>query len=279
MNGIGTMGMIGGETGGEHLRAPHHVRTVVQSFRLPGTPVNHQGGKAISVIESLAGSHLFVSRIEGFPARWKIPVRRAVRAGQRFLQLVSAPERLVIPPGVWRHLMTHLQAARPHEGVGLLAVKASPWFGPLMAVRFYPGTNILHSATRFAMDGREVLDVFRDMRERGWELGAIVHSHPAGPATPSPTDLREAHYPQALMLIVSFANRQTDTRAWRIERTDPATIRHEVPVLRWWPWDNVGNRDWRARRRRRNVSQYRTGTDPQRGTSPGKATGIRWREN
>ncbi|MBA2776934.1 MAG: Mov34/MPN/PAD-1 family protein, partial [Chloroflexia bacterium] len=30
--------------------------------------------------------------------------------------------------------------------------------------------------------------------------GAIVHSHPTGPARPSRTDLDEAFYPESLML-------------------------------------------------------------------------------
>ncbi len=150
----------------------------------------------------------------------------------RWLRVVSAPERLVIPAGVWHEAIRHMQDARPHEGVGLLAVKRSPWFGPLTAVRFYPGTNTLHAANRFAMDGREVFGALRDIREQGWTLGAIVHSHLAGPATPSPTDLREAHYPEALMLIVSFAGPAMDVRAWRIGVADPREIRYEVPIAR-----------------------------------------------
>jgi proteasome lid subunit RPN8/RPN11 len=140
-------------------------------------------------------------------------------------------------------VIRHLEEARPHEGVGLLAVKPSPLLGPLAVVRFYPGTNTLHAANRFAMDGHEVLSALRDIREHGWTLGAIVHSHLAGPATPSPTDLREAHYPQALMLIVSFAGQATDVRAWRIGMTASPEIFLEVPVVRWGSGGRMRNLD------------------------------------
>jgi proteasome lid subunit RPN8/RPN11 len=52
---------------------------------------------------------------------------------------------------------------------------------------------------------------------------AIVHSHVASPARPSPTDLRESHYPEALYLLVSLDPAEADPatgaeslRAWRI---------------------------------------------------------------
>ena len=34
---------------------------------------------------------------------------------------------------------------------------------------------------------------------------AIVHSHVASPARPSPTDLRESHYPDSLYILVSLS--------------------------------------------------------------------------
>ena len=51
---------------------------------------------------------------------------------------------------------------------------------------------------------------------------AIVHSHVDSPARPSPTDLRESHYPDALYLLVSLSASEAapdgspGVRAWRI---------------------------------------------------------------
>ncbi|HEV2006103.1 MAG TPA: Mov34/MPN/PAD-1 family protein, partial [Candidatus Limnocylindrales bacterium] len=54
-------------------------------------------------------------------------------------------------------------------------------------------------------------------------IWGIVHSHLASPARPSPTDLRQSFYPDALYLLVSLdpaeANSTTgaeSVRAWRI---------------------------------------------------------------
>ncbi len=82
------------------------------------------------------------------------------------------------------------------------------------------------------MDPAEVLAAFRDIEAHGWRLGAIVHSHPTTPATPSATDLQEAHYPEALLVIVGLAE-APQIRAWQVgrARTGDAHDVIEVPIL------------------------------------------------
>ncbi|MBX6343025.1 MAG: Mov34/MPN/PAD-1 family protein, partial [Thermomicrobiaceae bacterium] len=65
---------------------------------------------------------------------------------------------------------------------------------------------------------------------RGWQLGAIFHSHPDTPARPSLTDLRHAYYPEALMVIVSFQTDPPTTRAYQVRVGDDAEIVREVPI-------------------------------------------------
>lgn len=140
-------------------------------------------------------------------------------------------ECLVLPGNVRQQVILHLLAAAPAEGVGLLA-KAPAHDGRVAVTAFYPGTNIDQSATRYTMDPAEVLDAFHDMEAHGWTLGAIVHSHVRSPATPSVTDLREARYPEALMVIATLAETPPVLRAWRIVLHDGAgTIVGEVPVV------------------------------------------------
>lgn len=131
---------------------------------------------------------------------------------------------LHVPASIRDEIESHLRSAIPHEGVGLLAVDQDPrdesGAGKMTAVHFFGGTNILASATRYSMDPEEVITALRVIRENGWHLGGIVHSHLTGPATPSAVDLREAHYPDALMIIVSFASSRFDMRAWRIGNVD-----------------------------------------------------------
>ena len=135
-------------------------------------------------------------------------------------ELPKLPERggeaaFRVPASMMRQVIDHLASALPHEGCGLLAIPDTAE-RPGRAVRFYPGTNADRSSSRFTMEPAEVLAAFKAMRAEGWELGAIVHSHPASEPSPSPTDLREAYYPDAIMLIVSFASPVPEARAWRL---------------------------------------------------------------
>ncbi len=130
-------------------------------------------------------------------------------------------------------IVQHLRAALPNEGVGLLAVTWRDRDGMRLAEmhKFYPGTNFRASPVRFEMDRYELIAAMRDIDEHDWVLGAIVHSHPRGPATPSRTDLAEAFYPEALMLIASFASGTPDLQAWRLEQGDDESVPRHVPIL------------------------------------------------
>jgi proteasome lid subunit RPN8/RPN11 len=115
-------------------------------------------------------------------------------------------------------IVGHLRATLPNEGVCLIATTRLENDGGDIrrGIRVYPGTNIDASPLRFTMDPREVAGVLRAIAENGWDLGAIAHSHPRGPATLSATDLREVFYPDAYSLIVSFAETQPELKAWSV---------------------------------------------------------------
>ncbi len=109
-------------------------------------------------------------------------------------------------------IVRHLRAALPWEGCGLIGAEIDG--NVVIARRFYPGENADRSPTRFTMEPAQVIAAFKSMRETGLELGAIVHSHPRSAAEPSPTDQREAYYPDALNLIVSFRESEPELRVW-----------------------------------------------------------------
>ncbi len=54
------------------------------------------------------------------------------------------------------------------------------------------------------------------MDERGEDLVAIYHSHPASQPYPSPTDRAEAHYPESVYVLVSLRTATPEVRAFRI---------------------------------------------------------------
>ena len=139
-------------------------------------------------------------------------------------------EELCIGRALRETIISHLASELPNEGCGLLAV--APDQGD-RAVHYFPGSNIDASPTRFTMDGKEVIDALREMERQGWRLGAIVHSHPRNPAAPSRTDLNEALYPAALMVICSFEGAEPALRAWAIagRYDEPATVIGERPIV------------------------------------------------
>jgi proteasome lid subunit RPN8/RPN11 len=148
---------------------------------------------------------------------------------------MTAVERLYVPRSIRDEIMIHLLAAAPNEGVGLLAV-GQPFqddddLSSVEATRFFPGTNVDRSPARYTMDPEEVIRALREMRDAGQVLGAIVHSHLKGPATPSATDVREAHYPDALMMIVSFAAQPAATGVWRVVPEDGLAVVQSVDFV------------------------------------------------
>lgn len=149
---------------------------------------------------------------------------------QNTRQAPEPPQALRLERTLASQIVAHLRASIPQESCGLLAVRRSN-DGTATATRFYPGTNLDASPTRYTMDPVEVHAAFRDLDANDWLLGAIVHSHPATPPTPSPTDLREAFYPEALMLIVSFATGSPAMRAWRLSASSVPPVAEEVPIL------------------------------------------------
>ncbi|MBE2220141.1 MAG: M67 family metallopeptidase [Anaerolineae bacterium] len=109
-------------------------------------------------------------------------------------------------------MLAHLQANYPLEACGLLAGTAN------QARHWYAIDNRLASPVAYEMEPRQQLQAMLDLEAQGWEMVAIVHSHPAGPERPSPTDIAQAYYPDCVYVIVSLADRsQPVVRGFRIE--------------------------------------------------------------
>ncbi|MGH2538809.1 MAG: Mov34/MPN/PAD-1 family protein [Candidatus Promineifilaceae bacterium] len=107
---------------------------------------------------------------------------------------------LRISRGDYEAMLGQLLAARPLEGCGLLAGSAG------RVRRVYPVANRLASPVAYELAPAQLVAAMFDLEDRGWELLAIYHSHPAGPETPSPADVAQAAYPEALLVVVSLAD-------------------------------------------------------------------------
>ncbi len=117
-------------------------------------------------------------------------------------------------------MLADVSARTPEEACGLVAGRAR------RAERVYRVSNALHSPVRFRLDPAEQIHIFLEIEKLGLELVAIYHSHPNGPAIPSPTDVAESAYPETINLIWSAADGKWHCRGFIIQNGEVA----EVPI-------------------------------------------------
>lgn len=109
-------------------------------------------------------------------------------------------------------LLHHAQSSPELEVCGLVGARGG------VPATCYPVKNTsAEPECRYFLDPEEHIGTLRIMQERGEELFAIFHSHPAAPAEPSATDLELAAYPDALYLIISLDTKGVlELRGFRI---------------------------------------------------------------
>lgn len=138
---------------------------------------------------------------------------------------MTTPDRLRMTAGHLRLIIEHVRSGMPHEVCGLLGGVG----GQVKEV--FPVPNVAPDpATGFVMDPQAQIDVLLTLEERGWDLVAIYHSHPPGARTdPSPTDVAQAHYPEALslLLVPDPSGHEVSVRAFTIRDGQVS----EVPVV------------------------------------------------
>lgn len=108
-------------------------------------------------------------------------------------------------------MVAHAREEHPNECCGMIASLDGE------AVRLFRAENTAASPLRYEIDPQEQLRIMSEMDDRGWELGAIYHSHTRSRAYPSQTDVNLAFYPGALHVIVSLeGGGAPEVRAFRI---------------------------------------------------------------
>ena len=143
------------------------------------------------------------------------------------------PANIELPNSIRSAIVAHAMAGLPNEACGLIMGDRPAAEGG-RALRWVPLPNQAESPYRYEIDPEDLLRLTIELDDADEVIWAIVHSHVASPARPSPTDVRQAFYPDALYLIVSLRPEEADpvtgaesVRAWRI--VDGAV--HEVGVV------------------------------------------------
>jgi proteasome lid subunit RPN8/RPN11 len=139
---------------------------------------------------------------------------------------------VTLPAAIRDGIVEQARRELPNEACGIV-VGDGPAADGGAALRWAPLRNQLASPLRYAIDPEDLLHLTIETDDADEVFWAIVHSHVASPARPSPTDVRESHYPDALYLLVSLDPGEADLstgapslRGWRI--VDGAV--HEVEV-------------------------------------------------
>jgi len=128
----------------------------------------------------------------------------------------SAPAiaAIQLPASIRDAIVEHCRRELPNEACGLIAGDATAARGGRPS-RWLPARNALESPYRYELHADDLVRLTLDIDDAGEVVWAVVHSHVDAPPVPSPSDVREARYPEALQLVVSLRN-VPELRAWRI---------------------------------------------------------------
>ena len=142
------------------------------------------------------------------------------------------PAATELPTAIRESIVFQARAEYPNESCGLIIGDAPAADGGI-ARRYVPTRNKAASPYRYEIDPSDLFRLTIETDDADEAFWGIVHSHTHTPAIPSPTDIGLAFYPDALYLLVSLGDAQTDpatgepsVRAWRI--VDGAV--HEVAL-------------------------------------------------
>lgn len=121
---------------------------------------------------------------------------------------------LRVPAAVRQAIVAHARRELPRECCGLLIGSGSR-VSHAVAMR-----NVARGTTRYRLDAAEHIAVRRTLRgcSPDLQIVGVYHSHPGGPACPSPTDVKEAHYPEWAHVVAGMSGRGIALRAFQIRR-------------------------------------------------------------
>ena len=118
-------------------------------------------------------------------------------------------------------MIAHAREDVPNECCGIIAADDGA------AKKLYRAVNAEASPYRYNVDPKDLLRIYHDLDDRGWDVMVIYHSHTHTEAYPSPTDTSLAAWPDAYYVIVSLEDEANPVvRAFRI--TDGEVTEEEL---------------------------------------------------
>jgi proteasome lid subunit RPN8/RPN11 len=125
--------------------------------------------------------------------------------------VTQATQSLVLSAALRDEIIAHARSHTPRECCGIVSGHSGT------AAQVHPLTNLEPGVTRYLFDDEEFFRVYWEIENRGDELVAVYHSHPATVAYPSVTDIAFAFWPEAVYIICSLRDNQAPViRGFRI---------------------------------------------------------------
>jgi [CysO sulfur-carrier protein]-S-L-cysteine hydrolase len=131
---------------------------------------------------------------------------------------------LTISAALAEELLAHARSEVPNEACGILSGSASDGW----ATTYHPARNADASPYVYTVHPDDLVRIVMGIDDAGEDLVAIFHSHTQTPAEPSPTDRRQAMYPDAIYLLATLMDPPAEPmqalRAWRIRDGDASEV-------------------------------------------------------
>jgi predicted GIY-YIG superfamily endonuclease/proteasome lid subunit RPN8/RPN11 len=200
-----------GHTDDLDRRIAHHKSGLVKGFTSDKLPVELVWAQSFSSrYEAIAAER----QIKGWSRAKKLAlIRGDWEAISRLAKKQNGPSTSSGRRGVEVSAMAlaamraHAAAAHPHEACGILLGEGGRITAALAARNVHPSPE-----THFAIDPQALIDAHRAARSGGAvQVVGYYHSHPRGPASPSPTDAASAAGDGRVWAILAGE----DARFWR----------------------------------------------------------------
>ena len=126
---------------------------------------------------------------------------------------------LWLSPSLVQQIIAHAHQDIPYEACGLLVGNAQ------QVTHAIPIANVAHNPEHhYILDPHALSHHLPHIVKNGQTLIGFYHSHPSGKPIPSPTDIKEAHYPDSVYLIIGLAAKHPEIAAWRINELQVDTV-------------------------------------------------------
>lgn len=118
---------------------------------------------------------------------------------------------LILKKDFFEQMVKHSIRELPDEACGILAGKNQ------IVEKVYAMTNAEKSPENYFMEPEEQLKVTKEIRNLGFQMLGIYHSHVASQAYPSKRDVELAFYPDTAYLIITLKDKNNpQLRAFKI---------------------------------------------------------------